>query len=376
VADDTRQGDDPTGDRSQLLRDIRDLLRKLPDQMVVKMAGGPGGGLFPGGAPAGGGTGPDEKETSPGRAKVKGYENLGFALGRFVPTIGQVAGLSRDIRNVMDAWKGLMGTEEQVAPVPPPHMLSERAGQIVGQQQEQQQEPTDLKPPDWKRIAAGPGYPSTSGKSYPEPSGSEFGKAQFEMEQEMERRRWEVGVPPGPPPGGEPGSLPGRPAGRPMQGYDPRGALPPPPLPAWPPKAPPTQLGGVAAVPTVMPQAPLPMTMSAKEEPGKGRDAGNEVPQKLDKIAGLLEELLKVQKDQASNTDTDETENVENWQPKGAWQEVPAAGAAGLAGAAGKGQGLGSDMKPPERPKDDGSLFKTLFDLAKIAAGAAAAVPK
>src|SRR5262245_61956506 len=117
-----------------LLRDIRELPQKLPEQIVNKLSGGPGGGVFPGGAPAPA----DSGKPSAAGAKVRAGESLGFALGRFVPEIGQLAGVSRDIRNVMDAWKNLIGTKESVPPSAGPPSLSALAGEKLQLQKTQQ----------------------------------------------------------------------------------------------------------------------------------------------------------------------------------------------------------------------------------------------
>ncbi len=114
----------------KLLREMRDSLRKLPDELVHLLGKGPGGGLFPEGEPAPWQKPPasgkqlqtPEEEEEAGKqasgAKVRALENAGFALGRFIQPLAQLAGFSRDIRAVMESLGALKGTREQLPPSP------------------------------------------------------------------------------------------------------------------------------------------------------------------------------------------------------------------------------------------------------------------
>jgi hypothetical protein len=55
---------------------------------------------------------PKSKKPKKEKSGIEKLENLGFALGKFVPALGQLAGFSRDIRKIMEALDALFGKGE------------------------------------------------------------------------------------------------------------------------------------------------------------------------------------------------------------------------------------------------------------------------
>lgn len=406
-----------TGDRSpdrtpeHLLRDIRDGLRKLPDDLASRLGQGRAGGL--GDRPSWHGQDQDrnkaEKDRGPDLAeKTRGLEGFGFALGRFVPIFGQIASFSRDIRAVIDAAQNLrglfgqtaaqkataaedVGKEAGGAPRPAPHLPSARVQGEV--------EAGTFPAPAYVKTGAliateraeGPS-PKHSDQKWgriPEPVVIPWGKTP-DLKQagayppnEAPRLRVPTNLPPLP---GEAHlfDAPPRPAyagggvdlktpriqglpERPLPGDGPpkfSGEVLPPtgpsPLPAYlrdfaPPVAPP-------AVPKT---EGFPPPQAAGTRPVVGLGAGPAIGgadgglsamlQALQEQTGVLRELLRVQEEMQSDSDNNDVENAENWRSR---PEAPSAhGLAGLASP--------SQLQPPRpgggpgekgKGKDDGGF--------------------
>lgn len=110
---------------TQLLSEMRDSLRTLPNELVLRMERARGGDTRAGkGPPDRAGSGQDEPEKpwyddkSKAGSQIQAVENFGFALGRLIPEFGQLAQFSQSIRSIFDAWDKLGGKQADAGQQP------------------------------------------------------------------------------------------------------------------------------------------------------------------------------------------------------------------------------------------------------------------
>lgn len=158
-------------DNADILRSIRDELRRLPDAFVDRLRSARTAGLSPQDTVGGEPKAPrqrkekEEEPQAPERpwhdprsqtgSQIAAYENLGSALGRFVPALGELSNFSRSIREIVDAFSKL--DQKENAAQGPSAVFREHASRVYD-------ELAAPKPPEVPEPPeVGPQLPSGSG---------------------------------------------------------------------------------------------------------------------------------------------------------------------------------------------------------------------
>jgi hypothetical protein len=349
----------PNDDHLTLLCEMRDLLRKLPDDLVSRLRSGPGGGLFPEGAPVsgrqqassdGGPQSPEDEAEAGARARggrVRAYENAGFALGRFISPLGQLAGFSRDIRAVMEAFGALKGKTVQEGINPLQGGFARVAGANLDNLKREQEavKGFNQRPPDWLTQA------KLQGKDVSGRLGSSLGPAALKLSgvarpgepmptaEELARALGARGpqVPPQTP-RAAPSSLPAVPSDLARAfGLDrsKQTQLAPPVPPGttrtgriptardFPAQTAPAGLAGGLAAEGFPPPAAGGV---ASTGPVLSGGVGQQIVAKLDQLISLATGQRQQQQDDAADTPDDKTRHTEDQGPESFWKQERAAG--------------------------------------------------
>lgn len=409
---------------ADLLRAIRDELRRLPDSLVDRLRSSSAAGMAPPQRPASP-TAPRQqgsqdvqpperpwydRKSQPG-SQIAAYENLGSALGRFVPALGELAGLSRSFREIMDAFSRLDQTQEAT------HRPSDEFREHAARVYDELAAPRPPPAPDIYGLEdelVGPRPPTAEDRLSPE---SELPSAPPLVHYEV-NEDWKPPETPKPPtappkvttfelapdksPEEPPSAAPvasTSPAPQPPEVYGlappeaprtrlempalevPRTRLEPPPPPVPPtrfePPAPETRLemptpprppapkdedrGADYPLPPWMRgagQPPLPPTVPSNGMADALRDVQGEavtvaesrdVATKLDELVSLTRQLLELRKSSEDSASADETERGENYKARGLWQPSE--------GVTPASEGKPPELQGPKPPERKGSGF-------------------